>query len=187
MRYKIHHITIVFILSISYAIQTNGQKVNDQEAETFHALALTSAFDLPIVRFNRLNSPGANNENGNVEFFNSVGAGIGFKFGQIKEFKNTENESVSEFSNIVGLSGGVLFSSSSVDENTRDNVFAPTIGISILDLKIAVGWELGDRPEGVERRFFTVAYGIPISKLTSKTGIILKNFSNRGKTKVSFF
>jgi hypothetical protein len=151
--------------------------------EKYNALVLSTNFTLPIVRFNSANkNVTGGNPKGNVAFFNSLGAGISFNLAKLKITKDAlegdddESEVNTEVSNIVGIQLGVIFSSNSAS-GSSDNVFAPTLSLTLLDFQFGFGYELGTIADSNKRTFFTIAYGIPISKLTEKGTFILKKYA----------
>jgi hypothetical protein len=141
--------------------------VTDQPTtvEKYRAFFMTTNFVVPLVRFNILNKASQNTSIGNVALFNSVGAGLDFSLGRLSVTKNnsTGDEDL-EFSNRIGFQIGVLFAANS-SAGTNANVFAPTIGITLLNFQIGAGYELGTTGTGETKFFATVAYGIPLSKL----------------------
>jgi hypothetical protein len=133
--------------------------------EKYRAFFMTTNFVIPLVRFNILNKASQTTSIGNVALFNSVGAGLDLSLGRLIVTKNnsTGDEDL-EFSNRIGLQIGVLFAANS-SAGTNANVFAPTIGITLLNFQIGAGYELGTTGTGETKFFATVAYGIPLAKL----------------------
>lgn len=82
---------------------------------------------------------------GNVNFFNSIGAGFFFGDGRIQETRNENNEIInSEFYNSLSLQAGFLYSSRT-GENT-ENIFAPTLRAKIPNFQLGYGYELWYSP-----------------------------------------
>lgn len=154
------------------------------------AIILTSSFNLPIVRFNRLKTNGPNGQSGNAEFFNSVGAGLSFLFGKLEQIQDSENQLItSDFANTMGLSVGFLFAANVEDEDQSTNIFATTVALTILDFQVGLGWEHGDRGANTEKMFVTIAYGIPLTKISRKSGVVIRNWKDgapkkKGENKV---
>ena len=133
----------------------------------YKATAITTNFTVPLLRFNRLDATGRAIEGrmGNVAFFNSIGAGIGISGGTLKIVTDDQSRIIDrEMINTLGFQLGFIFSANS-SAGTNQNVFAPTIGITILNFQIGYGYELGNRGQNVHKGFYTLAYGIPVSKL----------------------
>ncbi|MDF2159374.1 hypothetical protein [Algoriphagus sp. CAU 1675] len=139
----------------------------------YKATILSSNFTLPVVKFNRFESPDLNGAQGAVSFFNSVGAGLVFTGGEIREIRDANGEIINQdFTPTYGIHFGFLFSSS-VGENST-NSFAPTIGFSLLDFQFGIGRELGDLPDNYKRTFYTVSYNIPLYKLKRGAYYVLR-------------
>ena len=156
-----------------------GQTALPAKRISSKALILTSTFNLPIVRFNRLKTDGANGQSGNVEFFNSVGAGLSFLFGRLEQIQDNNNKTItSDFANTVGITGGFLFAANVDDGTTSENIFATTIGLTFLDFQVGLGWEHGDRSSNTEKLFVTISYGIPLTKVSKKSGVIIRNWKD---------
>lgn len=75
--------------------------------------------------------------------------------------------------NTFGLQLGLLFAANSSSGNNT-NISAPTFSISLLNFQIGCGYELGSIPAKENRFFYTVAYGILISKLVKGGFYVLK-------------
>ncbi|MCW3467616.1 hypothetical protein [Chitinophaga nivalis] len=145
---------------------------------TYNGWALNSNFVLPGLRFNLYENKAPDNSKGSIEYFNSIGAGIGVSFGRVTvksqdiiTAENAEDVDI-RMKNYVGLSFGVLFSQNNVD-SVRRNIFAPVISLQILDVQFGVGWELGSLSSNYKRRFYTITYAIPISKLSNVGSVLL--------------
>ena len=144
-----------------------NEKLLPSSTLEFNATAITTNFTIPLLRFNRLNAATRALEDriGNVSFFNSVGAGVCLSIGTLKVVTDAESRIIDrEMINTIGLQLGFLFSSNT-SQGTSQNVFAPTLSLSLLNLQLGVGYELGKRGLNEEKAFLTVAYGIPIAKL----------------------
>lgn len=141
--------------------------LKSQEAIEYKAHVISSNFTVPILRFNSIDQgvPGApQDKKGSVAFFNSIGAGIGYYYGDLTEIKEDKKVISTEMDNLFGVQTGFLFSANS-SEGSNSNVFAWTISVSILNFQIGYGYEFGTLNSYEKRSFFTLAYGIPISKL----------------------
>ncbi len=133
---------------------------------------ISTNFTVPLVRFNFVEETAGSMEKGNVTFFSSVGAGVSYNFGRLFQYENNDGEIVeNQFMNIIGLQVGFLFSAETADPPT--NLFAITSGINILDFHVGYGYELGTIAENQKRGFITIAYSIPVSKLT-KAGLFVR-------------
>lgn len=138
----------------------------------YSARVLSTNFNVPIIRFNLVKNP--IDRTGNVAFFNSVGAGVGYYFGRITEVKDKEGRMISsEMDNTFGANFGILFASNSAG-GTNENIFAPVLGFSVLNFQLGVGYELGTLPAGNERTFMTLTYAIPAFKLIKGGFWVLK-------------
>lgn len=144
-----------------------NEKLTPSSTLEFNATALTTNFNIPLLRFNRLNAATRALEDraGNVSFFNSIGAGVCLSWGTLRIVTDSESRIIDkEMINTIGLQLGLLFSATT-SQGTSQNVFAPTVGLSLLNFQLGVGYELGKRGLNEEKAFFTLAYGIPVSKL----------------------
>ncbi|MEM6523428.1 MAG: hypothetical protein AAF693_06545 [Bacteroidota bacterium] len=162
----------------------DGQKVYEK------AWVLTSNFALPAVRFNRWKNGFDENSSGQLELFNSVGAGLSLLYGniiQIEDKDNSEEPLSTDFSNVIGVHFGALFSKSNAEGGLDDNVFAIVAGVSVLDVQIGYGREFGDRAEGIKRGFVTISYAIPLFKLTKKSALNLNKLNEDNSDKSPFF
>jgi hypothetical protein len=133
----------------------------------YKATAITTNFTVPLLRFNQLNKAGRDQEGrtGNVAFFNSIGAGISITGGTLRIITDDEGNVIDrEMINTIGVQLGFLFAANSAT-GSNQNVFAPTISLSILNFQMGYGIELGNRGVNERKGFFTLAYGIPVSKL----------------------
>ena len=148
----------------------------------YKATILTTNFNIPVARFDFLTKSAQDDSKGNITLFNSVGAGLGLNFGEKKVIYDDQgNVTEQDFSNVVGLHLGVLFSAGTGEDT--NNVFAPVLNLTILDFQIGVGWELGDVATNMSGTFMTVSYAIPLYKL-SRTGFFTlseKERKNSGK------
>ena len=127
---------------------------------------INTNFTIPIIRFNTVSKDGAdNNQKGNVSLFNSIGAGISYNWGRMTITTDANGKVINtEMNNTFGIQVGVLFAANSSSGNNA-NIFAPTLSISILNFQLGCGYELGTISPKEKRFFYTIAYGIPISKL----------------------
>lgn len=134
----------------------------------YKAQVISTNFTIPIIRFNIIDkkSTGApTDRKGNVSFFNSIGAGIGYYWGRITDVTDKDGKVInSEMNNTFGVQLGFLFAANSSGSN-NSNIFALTAGISLLNFQLGYGYEFGTIGANDKRGFMTLAYGIPVSKL----------------------
>ena len=114
---------------------------------------------------------------GFLELFSSIGVGFSFNYGKASFKRNVDTQELINdetiFSNLIGLQVGVLYSSKlSMDNQNNLNDFSLYTGLNILDLQVGAGYELGTRRPNASRWFISVAYGIPLYKLTGKGSFI---------------
>jgi hypothetical protein len=123
-------------------------------------------FSSPIARFNfTRDTENKDSKDGELILFNSIGAGFGLSWGEIKRTRDSKGDIIDEdFTSTAGINFGFLFSAGSGEDN--QNVFAPTLSFSILDFQLGIGYELGTIKEGQQKTFLTIAYSIPLYKLT---------------------
>ena len=160
-----------FIVCLATSAQTSLEVKEYKKSEV-----ISTNFTVPMVRFNFIEDSEDSLKKGNVTFFNSVGAGVSYNFGRLFQYTNDNNEVVNnEFINIIGFQVGFLFSAETADPPT--NNFALTAGVTILDFHFGFGHELGTITEDQKRSFITIAYSIPISKLT-KAGLFVRKRGN---------
>ncbi|MDR6563558.1 MULTISPECIES: hypothetical protein [unclassified Arcicella] len=142
--------------------------VGTNEIKEYNAQVISTNFTIPIIRFNPIDeaSTGApTDRKGNVSFFNSIGAGVGYYWGRLTEVTDANAKVIStEMDNTFGIQTGFLFAANSSNGNNA-NIFAWTIGISLLNFQIGYGYEFGTVGTNEKRGFVTLAYGIPVSKL----------------------
>ncbi len=129
--------------------------------------ALSTNFILPAVRINRFEKgQESNNSRVSLDFLSSIGVGLNISRGQIQE----DGYYKSHF----GLQVGCLLSKS--DKAATDNnsvvTFAPTISLSVLDFQFGWGYDFGNVSSPVKRGFLSLAYGIPLQKLSPKSSIL---------------
>lgn len=128
----------------------------------YKATIWNTNFSIPLARFNFTED----NEQkvGDLLLFNSIGAGFGISAGELSETRDLKGELINqEFVNTFGVHVGFLFSAGTGDD--AENVFAPTLNVSILDFQIGVGYELGTLSENQKPTFLTLSYAIPLYKL----------------------
>lgn len=161
---------VIFFTSCGTQKNTSGKAAAAITAtnttEEYKAQVINTSFTVPILRFNTISSGAAtNNQIGNVSLFNSVGAGISYNWGRIEETTDNNGTIINtEMMNTAGIQVGFLFAVNSSSGNNA-NIFAPTLSLSILNFNFGMGYELGNLPTGEKRLFYTIAYGIPTSKL----------------------
>jgi hypothetical protein len=132
---------------------------------TYGAQILSTNFTIPLVRFNFVNSD--TQKQGDILLFTSIGAGVGYYWGQLERTRDDKGEIINEeFRNRFGVNLGFLFSAGTGSETT--NVFAPVFNFAVLDFQIGIGVELGTRAKNQKKEFLTISYAIPIYKLFKK-------------------
>ena len=152
------------------------------ESFTENRWVLNSNITLPATKFFIASNPmpAADDPKGYLELFSSFGVGFSINYGKATFKKNVDTQELisdeTEFSNLIGLQLGVLYSSKLDDVNQNSiNEFSLYSGLNILDLHVGTGYELGAKPPNTSRWFISVAYGIPLHKLTGKASYIFKN------------
>jgi hypothetical protein len=140
---------------------------------TYKATILNTNFSIPIARFNFSKNDSLNK--GNIQLFNSIGAGFGISWGRMTDYRDENGElENSDFANTFSIHGGILFSA-----GNNNNVFAPVLSLGLLDFQLGLGYELGNISKNQKRGFITIGYAIPLYKLTKgkywfarKSGIV---------------
>ena len=186
MKKSIVSLVGLFCCCIALAQEASNAKVKISELENkplakskvllFKATSLTTNFTVPLLRFTPLNAAGRSqfNKNGNVAFFNSIGAGISLSGGTLRLVTDENSKIIDrEMINTLGVQLGFLFSANTTSGESQA-IFSPTLGISVLNFQIGYGYELGNRGEHERRGFFTLAYGVPVSKLVRGGFYVLK-------------
>lgn len=150
------------IIESNYGIHLANNTAKNTYKNTkvkYLATVLHTNFSIPIARFNFYTND--ETRNGNVELFNSVGAGFGVSWGSMTDYRDENGElENSEFLNTFSLHGGFIFSAGSTN-----NVFAPVLSIGIVDFQLGIGYELGSISENQSRNFITIGYTLPLYKL----------------------
>jgi hypothetical protein len=136
----------------------------------YRAHILNTNFAIPFARFDfKKKEDDSKTLTGDLTLFNSIGAGCGYSWGELKVTRNNEGEVIEQdFSNTFGINLGILFSAGTGDDT--NNVFAPVINASVLDFQIGFGYELGTVSDNHKRTFLTLSYAIPLYKL-KRTGL----------------
>lgn len=146
----------------------------------YKAQVISTNFTIPIIRFNPIdkNSSGApTDKKGNVSFFNSIGAGIGYYWGRLTEVTDGSGKVINtEMNNTFGFQTGFLFAANASASNNT-NIFAWTFGISLLNFQLGYGYEFGTVGSNEKRGFLTLAYGIPVSKLVNGGFYVRRKFA----------
>lgn len=125
---------------------------------------LTTSFVVPAIRFNFQDNN--SNRKGTVSAFSTIGAGVAWNAGRLTYVTDHTSQVINaDFRNTIGFQIGVLFSASS--DSTQKNVFAPTVGINVLNFNIGFGYELGDLAAGDKPGFITIAYNISLANLAN--------------------
>ncbi len=133
----------------------------------YKAKVVSTNFTIPIIRFNVIDPAKVRTSDklGNVSFFNSIGAGIGYYFGRLTETTDDKGEVINtELNNTFGIQTGFLFAANS-NSSSQNNIFAFNISMSLLNFQVGYGYELGTVGTNEKRGFMTLAYGIPLYKL----------------------
>ena len=167
---KVHDVLpLLLCTSIGSGVTMRTSAQPEVEVTRYRVVALSTNFILPFARFNFTEVDNKQTV-GNLSLFKSVGAGFTLNYGRMSTTveKDSQNEDLDrKFYNAIGLNLGVLFSADlSTDQPT--NVFAPTIGVSLMDFAVGWGYELGTHRDGETGHFITVSYDIPLQKLSSK-------------------
>jgi hypothetical protein len=161
----------------------------------YSAWVLNTNFTIPLVRVNFLvnNPQNSTNSQASTSFFNSVGAGINISHGELDATKDNNNNITGvEFYNHIGFTFGFLFAansnsgssttqtgstttptgstatttgSSTTTTNQSSTIFALVAGVSILNIQVGAGYELGSLTSGQRRGFLAISYAIPASTL----------------------
>lgn len=164
--------SIVLDKHAQYLLTEDSKGVFKNSKIEYRATIINSHFTIPVVRFNQVKDDPS--KEGNIQLFNSIGAGISYSAGRLIDIRDSNGELIdTEFNNSWGLSLGVLFSAGSANGVDR-NVFAPMASFNLLDFQIGYGVELGTRAANQKRGFFTIAYSIPLYKLTKGKFRIIK-------------
>ncbi|WP_017257881.1 hypothetical protein [Pedobacter arcticus] len=144
----------------------------------YKATIWNTNFSIPIARFNFTKNDD-NNKFGDIQMFNSIGAGFGKSWGTMTDFRDEKGDlENSDFANSFSIHGGFLFSA-----GNEQNVFAPVLTFGVLDFQLGFGVELGTIKADQERAFITLGYAIPLYKLIkgkylfSKKGRILNEIN----------
>lgn len=133
---------------------------------TYGSQILSTNFTIPLVRFNFVEND--SQKQGDILLFTSIGAGVGYYWGQLERTRDNTGEIIDEeFRNRFGVNLGFLFSAGTGDDTK--NVFAPVINFAVLDFQIGIGTELGTRSLNQKREFLTISYSIPVYKLFKKS------------------
>jgi hypothetical protein len=132
---------------------------------SYKARISNTFFQIPLVRFNLTDE---DNKIGNINIFNSIGAGVGLNWGRMEITRDNSGQIINEeFSSTFGIHLGALFSADTAEDSK--NIFAPTLNVSLLDFQVGIGYELGTISENQKRIFITLAYSIPLYKLVKKS------------------
>ncbi|MEM7161649.1 MAG: hypothetical protein AAF487_04335 [Bacteroidota bacterium] len=164
-------------LFLKLCLVGSSQNVTEVIQENYSAWVLNTDFNLPAIRFNTFeqSKAGERQSLGRLSVFNSVGAGISVNRGFFTEIKSADHKEHvinTQMKNRFGLHMGMLFSYP--NDSTKNFVFAPTLGLQILDIQFGMGYELGTIQVGENRLFYTLAYRIPIKKLYNLSYIRMK-------------
>lgn len=173
------------ILLLILVQQLHSQTTVTTESFSEKRWIINSSINLPTVKFHLADSEpdGLINDDsdprGYLELFSSFGVGFSLNYGNTDFKRDVSNSMIlsdeTQFSNIVGVQIGVLYSSK-LNETKEESVneFSIYSGINVLDLQLGFGFELGERRPNATRWFFSLAYGISINKLTGKGSHIFK-------------
>ncbi len=160
-----------FLLTFSllnFSLFICAQQTTTVIKNEFSAWILNTDFNLPAIRFNTFlpNEKNSTSSIGRLSVFNSVGAGISINKGLFTELRDAKEEGnilSTQMRNRFGFHLGMLFSYP--NDSLKSFVFAPTIGLQILDIQFGMGYELGTIQRDENRLFYTLAYRIPLKKL----------------------
>ncbi len=145
-----------------YSLNENSKRAFANKTLKYEATIWNTNFTIPVARFN-FSKDNTNTKYGDVQLFNSIGAGFGLSFGTMTDFRDASgNLENSDFVNSFSIHGGFLFSAGSDDTN----VFGPVLTIGVLDFQVGFGVELGTIKPEHHRSFMTLCYAIPLYKLT---------------------
>ena len=173
----------LFLILFNYSYSQDPQTVISTQ---FRAWVLNTDFNLPAIRFTPF-YPAYREKNhsmGRLSVFNSVGAGFSLNrgiFTELVDAQNPEEVISSQMKNRFGVHLGMLFSYP--NDSLKSFVFAPTLGLQLLDIQFGWGYELGTIQTGERRMFYTLAYRIPIKKLYNISYIRMKQRSKKDKKK----
>ena len=156
-------VLFIFLIGVVHA-----QEPQNVISTQFKAWVLNTDFNLPAIRFTPFYPAyrDRNHSMGRLSVFNSVGAGFSLNrgiFTELVDADKPENVISSQMKNRFGVHLGMLFSYP--NDSLKSFVFAPTIGLQLLDIQFGLGYELGTVQTGERRMFYTLAYRIPIKKL----------------------
>jgi len=177
--------TFIILLGLtSYA-----QEVKTIRMEKEKRWVLNSSLNLPAAKFHIAENPNGidglkpdQEVKGYLELFSSFGIGLSMNFGETSFFRDLDTNEIlddeTEFTNLMGFQLGVLYSSKVDDQELISiNEFSLYGGLNILDVQVGAGYELGVQRKNASRWFVSVAYGIPIYKLTGRGSYIFKKKS----------
>ena len=168
-----------------------GQTTITTESFSEKRWIINSSINLPAVKFHIADSTSSddptNEVKGHLELFSSFGVGFSLNFGDATFRKNVDTDEIllddTEFRNLIGFQFGVLYSSKlDAEEENNINDFSLYSGLNLLDLQVGVGYELGVQRQNSTRWFVSIAYGIPIYKLTGRGSYIFKKRPNSTNT-----
>jgi hypothetical protein len=143
-----------------FKLNEESKKIFKNTKVVYKAAIYNTTLSIPVARFNFIKDD--TNKSGNIQMFNSIGAGFGMSWGKMTDCRDANgNLESSDFANSFSLHLGCLFSTG----NEGSNVFAPTVTLGLLDFQLGIGYELGDIDVNQNRAFLTLGYAIPIYKL----------------------
>lgn len=140
----------------------------------YRVTAWNTNFTIPTIRVNFHESAGG--KEAKVAAFNSVGAGISLGGGRLIVTTDNSNRVVSKkFKNTISGQVGFLFSvSNNTPDGSSNSVFAPVIGINILNFNFSVGREFGTQGLGQKKNFIAISYNLPISSIIPNSFYIFR-------------
>jgi len=161
----------------------SAQLIQTLESSTRNCWVINSSLNLPAAKFHLADRKNLRDSSkdakGHLELFSSFGIGLSLNYGEAIFKRDLETGNLingeTDFTNLIGLQFGVLYSSKiSEDEDNNINEFSLYGGVNILDIQVGIGYEYGARRYDATRWFVSIAYGIPIYKLTGKGSHVIK-------------
>ncbi|MCS4229275.1 hypothetical protein [Sphingobacterium sp. BIGb0165] len=141
----------------------------------YKVTAWNTSFTIPTIRVNFHEN--ARGNEAKVAAFNSVGAGVSLGAGRLIVTTDTNNRVVSKkFKNSFSGQVGFLFSvSNNTPDGSSNSVFAPVIGINVLNFNFSVGREFGSLAPEQKKNFIAISYNLPISSIIPNSFYIFRS------------
>jgi len=156
----------------------------------YSANVLNTNFIVPLVRINMLsnNPQNATNSNVSTSYFNSVGAGVNYSWGELDEtLDKNGNTASADYYNHYGIHAGFIFAantaagsstttSASTSNTTTQSgtIFAVVAAFTFYNFQVGTGYDFGSVPVGQKRLFFTLNYAIPVTTFVAGGYKIIK-------------